>query len=60
MQRIKLAGIDVPQADRPIVAAGEGLSAVRAERRGVGASGVAGDGKKIVCEDNNGWRWEPV
>jgi hypothetical protein len=25
-----------------------------------GASGVAGDGKKIVCEDNNGWRWEPV
>jgi hypothetical protein len=25
-----------------------------------GMSGVAGDGKKIVCEDNNGWRWEPV
>jgi hypothetical protein len=22
--------------------------------------GVAGDGEKIVCEDNNGWRWEPV
>lgn len=25
-----------------------------------GASGVAGDGEKITCEDNNGWRWEPV
>ena len=25
-----------------------------------GASGVAGDGEKILCEDNNGWRWEPV
>jgi hypothetical protein len=25
-----------------------------------GASGVAGDGKQIVCEDNDGWRWEPV
>jgi len=25
-----------------------------------GASGVAGDGEQIVCEDNNGWRWEPV
>jgi hypothetical protein len=25
-----------------------------------GMSGVAGDGEKIVCEDNNGWRWEPV
>jgi hypothetical protein len=25
-----------------------------------GASGVAGDGKHIVCENNNGWRWEPV
>ena len=25
-----------------------------------GASGVAGDGKRIVCEDNDGWRWEPV
>jgi len=25
-----------------------------------GASGVAGDGEAIVCEDNNGWRWEPA
>ncbi|HEU5004311.1 MAG TPA: hypothetical protein VFW71_16235 [Actinomycetota bacterium] len=25
-----------------------------------GAQGVAGDGKTIVCEDNGGWRWEPV
>jgi hypothetical protein len=25
-----------------------------------GASGVAGDGKRIVCEDNDGWRWEPA
>lgn len=25
-----------------------------------GATGVAGDGKVIKCEDNNGWRWEPV
>ena len=25
-----------------------------------GASGVAGDGKAIKCEDNDGWRWEPV
>jgi hypothetical protein len=25
-----------------------------------GAHGVAGDGKAIACEDNNGWRWEPV
>jgi hypothetical protein len=24
-----------------------------------GVSGIAGDGKSIVCEDNNGWRWEP-
>ena len=24
------------------------------------ASGVAGDGKRIICEDNDGWRWEPV
>ena len=24
-----------------------------------GTSGVAGDGKTIVCENNNGWRWEP-
>jgi hypothetical protein len=25
-----------------------------------GATGVAGDGERIECEDNNGWRWEPV
>jgi hypothetical protein len=25
-----------------------------------GTTGVAGDGAKIKCEDNNGWRWEPV
>jgi hypothetical protein len=25
-----------------------------------GVSGVAGDGQKIICEDNNGWRWEPA
>ena len=25
-----------------------------------GVSGVAGDGERIVCADNNGWRWEPV
>jgi hypothetical protein len=25
-----------------------------------GATGVAGDGKRIVCAYNNGWRWEPV
>jgi len=25
-----------------------------------GASGVAGDGKAITCEDNDGWRWEPA
>jgi hypothetical protein len=24
-----------------------------------GVKGVAGDGKPIVCEDNDGWRWEP-
>lgn len=24
-----------------------------------GASGVAGNGEAITCEDNNGWRWEP-
>lgn len=24
-----------------------------------GVSGVAGDGKSITCEDNDGWRWEP-
>jgi hypothetical protein len=25
-----------------------------------GMSGVAGDGKSIACENNDGWRWEPV
>lgn len=25
-----------------------------------GMTGVAGDGKQIKCEDNNGWRWEPI
>lgn len=25
-----------------------------------GASGVAGDGEPIICEDNDGWRWEPA
>lgn len=25
-----------------------------------GASGVAGDGERIVCQDNDGWRWEPA
>ena len=25
-----------------------------------GASGVAGDGQAITCEDNDGWRWEPA
>jgi len=24
-----------------------------------GATGVAGDGETITCEDNDGWRWEP-
>jgi hypothetical protein len=24
-----------------------------------GASGLAGDGEAITCEDNDGWRWEP-
>jgi hypothetical protein len=24
-----------------------------------GASGIAGDGEAITCEDNDGWRWEP-
>jgi hypothetical protein len=24
-----------------------------------GMTGVAGDGESIICEDNNGWRWEP-
>lgn len=25
-----------------------------------GVSGVAGDGEAIICEYNNGWRWEPA
>jgi len=25
-----------------------------------GMSGVAGDGEKIICADNDGWRWEPI
>ena len=25
-----------------------------------GVTGVAGDGERIKCEDNNGWRWEPI
>jgi len=25
-----------------------------------GASGVAGDGEAIICEYNDGWRWEPA
>ena len=25
-----------------------------------GMTGVAGNGGSIVCEDNNGWRWEPA
>jgi hypothetical protein len=25
-----------------------------------GATGVAGDGEQIVCEDADGWRWEPA
>jgi hypothetical protein len=25
-----------------------------------GMSGVAGDGEKIICQDNDGWRWEPA
>jgi hypothetical protein len=25
-----------------------------------GMSGVAGDGEAIICEDNDGWRWEPA
>jgi hypothetical protein len=25
-----------------------------------GVTGLAGDGETIICEDNNGWRWEPV
>jgi hypothetical protein len=25
-----------------------------------GKSGVAGDGKAIICEDDDGWRWAPA
>lgn len=25
-----------------------------------GAHGIAGDGEAIVCEDDDGWRWEPA
>ena len=25
-----------------------------------GMTGVAADGTQIICQDNNGWRWEPV
>lgn len=25
-----------------------------------GVTGVAGNGEAIECEDNNGWRWEPI
>lgn len=25
-----------------------------------GVSGVAGDGEKIICANNDGWRWEPA
>jgi hypothetical protein len=25
-----------------------------------GATGLAGDGETIMCEDNDGWRWEPA
>jgi hypothetical protein len=25
-----------------------------------GVTGVAGDGETIKCEDNDGWRWEPI
>jgi len=25
-----------------------------------GLTGIAGDGEAIICEDNDGWRWEPV
>ena len=25
-----------------------------------GVTGLAGDGETIRCEDNDGWRWEPV
>jgi hypothetical protein len=25
-----------------------------------GMTGIAGDGEAIICEDNDGWRWEPT
>jgi large repetitive protein len=25
-----------------------------------GETGIAGDGEQIICEDNDGWRWEPL
>ncbi len=25
-----------------------------------GMSGIAGNGESIICEDNDGWRWEPA
>lgn len=25
-----------------------------------GSTGVSGDGRRMVCRDNNGWRWEPA
>ncbi|HEU5420555.1 MAG TPA: hypothetical protein VFV41_22905 [Streptosporangiaceae bacterium] len=25
-----------------------------------GMTGVAGNGEKIICEDKDGWRWEPA
>jgi Bacterial Ig-like domain (group 3) len=25
-----------------------------------GLTGIAGDGEAIICEDNDGWRWEPT
>jgi hypothetical protein len=25
-----------------------------------GASGMTADGESIICEDNDGWRWEPA
>ena len=25
-----------------------------------GMTGLAGDGETIICEDNDGWRWEPA
>lgn len=25
-----------------------------------GLTGIAGDGEAIICEDNDGWRWEPL